>query len=279
MSKKMILAAAVLLFAGFSATMINDSPMILHLKSGILVLGGTLLIGFLAFPKGSCRDLLNTLYAVFRHQEADCHGLVKDIERLSRVNRLDGNVMLERELGDIEHLFLRKGIELVVDKYDPYEIHNIMEREYELHLTRKESLVNMLNTLQKLAPAIGFAGTIIGLIDVLANMGDPMVMGKGMAIALQTTLYGILLSNFLFLPLSKKVSAFVSEEAQLLYIILEGLLDIAKHRHTKALSYRLQSYLRNYCGIQEYALGSTENPGWLTSLNLPQRRTARRQNA
>jgi chemotaxis protein MotA len=187
-------------------------------------------------------------------------------------------VVLEKEINHIENLFLRKGIELVVDEYDPYEIHNIMEKEYELYFSRKESLVNILNTLQKLAPAIGFVGTIIGLIDVLGNMGDPMVMGRGMAIAMQTTLYGLLFGNFLFLPLSKKLSAHVKEEAKLLYIILEGLLDIAKNRNPKAVAYRLQSYLRNYCGVQEYALEPPENKGLLTAHNPFQKMITRKQN-
>ena len=237
-----------------------------------------MLIGFLAFPMGSYKDLFMAIYAVFQHQETDYHGLVKRIERLSSINRRYGNVVLEKELNHIENLFLRKGIELVVDEYDPYEIHNIMEKEYELYFSRKDSLVNILNTLQKLAPAIGFVGTVIGLIDVLANMGDPMVMGRGMAIALQTTLYGLLFGNFLFLPLSKKLSAHVKEEANLLYIILEGLLEIAKSRNPKAVAYSLQSYLRNYCGVKEYALEPPENTGWLPSLNPLQKMMTRRPN-
>ena len=278
MVKKMILVAGTLLFVGLSATMLKDASTMLNIKSCLLVFGGTILIGFLAFPIGSYKDLFLTLCTVFRQQETDYPGLVRNIERLSRINRRYGSVVLEKELNKIENLFLRKGIELVVDDYDPHEIHNIMEKEYELYFSRKESLVNVLNTLQKLTPAIGFVGTIIGLINVLGNMGDPIVMGRGMAIALQTTLYGLLFSNFLFLPLSKKLSGQVKEEANLLYIILEGLLDIAKHRHPKAVAYRLQSYLRNYCGIQEYALESFEQEEWLTALNPAMKMIPRKQN-
>jgi chemotaxis protein MotA len=278
MIKKMFLVAGILFFIGLLATIVDDALMVLNLKSGILVLGGTLLIGFLAFPMKSYQDLYKTLYAVFQHQETDYHGLVKHIERLANINRRYGNVVLEKELNHIENLFLRKGIELVVDEYDPYEIHNIMEKEYELYFSRKESLVGILTTLQKLAPAIGFVGTIIGLIDVVGNMGDPVEMGRGMAIAMQTTLYGLLFGNFLFLPLAKKLSAHVKEEAKLLYIILEGLLDIAKNRNPKAVAYRLQSYLRNYCGVQEYALQPHENTGGLTAFNPFQKLMARKQN-
>lgn len=277
MTKKLILVAGILLFIGLSVTIMGNATAVLSYKSGILVLGGTLLIGFLSFPIKSYNDLIKTLFLVFKHQEPNYQRLVKRIERLARINRVHGNLALEKELNNIENLFLRKGIELVVDEYDPYEIHNIMEQEYELYFSRKESLVNILTTLQKLAPAIGFVGTVIGLISVLGNMGDPAEMGRGMAIALQTTLYGLLFANFLFLPLSKKLSAYVKSEAKLLYIILEGLMDIAKYRNPKAIAYRLQSYLRNYCGIQEYALESPSHSGWRIPFNPFQKMTTRRQ--
>ena len=50
MIKKLLLAAGILLFFGLLATIVDDAFLVLNLKSGILVLGGTLLIGFLAFP-------------------------------------------------------------------------------------------------------------------------------------------------------------------------------------------------------------------------------------
>jgi chemotaxis protein MotA len=277
MIKKLILVVGILLFIALSAAIMGNATTTLNIKSGLLVLGGALLIGFLSFPIKSYNDLIKTLFLVFKTPEPNYRELVKRIERLARINRSYGNLALEKELNDIENLFLHKGIELVVDDYDPYEIHNIMEQEYELYISRKESLISILTTLQKLTPAIGFVGTIVGLINVLGNMGDPLEMGRGIAIALQTTLYGLLFANFLFLPLSKKLAAYVKSEANLLYIILEGLMDIAKCRNPKAVAYRLQSYLRNYCGTQEYALESPSHKGWRISFNPFQKVTARRQ--
>ena len=94
MIKKLLLAAGILLFFGLLATIVDDAFLVLNLKSGILVLGGTLLIGFLAFPMRSYKDLYKTIYAVFQHQETDYQRLVKHIEKLSIINRRHGNVVL-----------------------------------------------------------------------------------------------------------------------------------------------------------------------------------------
>ncbi|PLX52327.1 MAG: hypothetical protein C0611_08265 [Desulfobacteraceae bacterium] len=163
MIRKIIPAAGIMLFLGLSTKLVGETSMILNLKSGILVFGGTIVIGFLSFPMNSYRDLFKTLVVIFRRKEMDYRILVKDIARLSRVNRLYGKLALEKEARRIKNFFLRKGVDLIVDGYDPFEIHKIMEKEYEMYFSRKESLGNILNTLQKLAPVIGFLGTIIGL--------------------------------------------------------------------------------------------------------------------
>ena len=243
MLQKMILVIGAMFFLFLSGNVVGDTSVLMNLKSGGLVLGGTLLSAFLAFPLKTIKEMLKSLPTVFRNEETDNQGLVKEMEDLARVARMEGTKALEAAGKTVENDFLCKGIELVVDNYDRYEIRNIMEKEYELHFSRKESQVNILNTLAKLAPVFGFVGTIIGLINVLGNMTEPTQIGKGMALALLTTFYGLLFAYFLFLPLAKKVSEHTKAEATLLNVILEGLMGIAEQKNAKSISHRLQSYL------------------------------------
>ena len=136
-----------------------------------------------------------------------------------------------------------------------------------------------MSTLQKLAPVIGFVGTIIGLIDVLGNMGATSEMGRGMAVALHTTLYGLLFANFLFLPLHKKLSEHIKEEAMLLNVILEGVLDIAKEKNSKAVAHRLQSYLVNYYDTNEQEVKSHGRKGLSLPFNPLKKLITKRLNA
>lgn len=279
MIQKMIPAAGIILFLSLSTTIVGETSIILNIKSGMLVLGGTIIIGFLSFPMKSYRDLFKTLWVRSRRQKTDYRGLLKDIARLSRVNRLYGNLALEKEAHQIKNIFLRKGIDLIVDGYDPYEIQNVMEKEYEIYFSRKESLVNILSTLQKLAPVIGFLGTIIGLINVLNHLGSPGDMGKGMAIALLTTLYGLLIANFVFLPLHKKLSEHLKLESTLLYVIIEGVLDISKEKNSRAVVHYLQSYMDNCQGKQDDLFESKDRSRWRILPNPLEKLTVKKQNA
>src|SRR3546814_2219730 len=50
------------------------------------------------------------------------------------------------------------------------------------------------------------SGTLGGLIIMLDNMGsDPSNLGPGLAVALNTTLYGVLLARLIFIPAASKV--------------------------------------------------------------------------
>jgi len=279
MIRKLIPVAGIMLFLGFSTKIAGETSVMLNLKSGMLVLGGTVVIGFLSFPLKSFKELLKTLVVILRRKEMDYRILLKDIARLSRINRLYGNLALEKEAHQIKNFFLRKGVDLIVDGYDPFEIHKIMEKEYEIYFSRKESLVNILNTLQKLAPVTGFLGTIIGLINVLNNLGSPSDMGKGMAIALLTTLYGLLVANFLFLPLHKKLTEHLKTESSLLYVIIEGVINISQDKNSRAVAYHLQSYLENCQGKQKDLLESHVPSKWPVSSNPMEKLTVKRQNA
>ncbi len=243
MLKKLLLPVGLLFFIIMSESIIDGTSIVMNLKSVLLVTAGTLLSAFIAYPLKTFRDLCKSLMVVFKQQETDGELLVRQLERLALIWRRSGLVALEKERKGVDNVFLRKGIELVVDGYDRYDIRNIMEKDYELYFSRKESQVNILNTLAKLAPVFGFVGTILGLINVLNSMEDPAMIGKGMALALLTTLYGILLANFLFFPLSKKLSEYTKAEATVLNIIMVGIMDIAAQKTSKSISHRLNSYL------------------------------------
>lgn len=230
----------VLFFAGSVAGGIAD---IENIKSCLLVFGGTILCGFLAFPISAFGGLIKSLHAVFRQDRENNKSLLFEIETLAHVRWLYGIRELESEAQRASNLFLRRGIEFVVDDYQTNEIADLMQRDFDVYLSNKTSQINILNTLAKLAPALGFVGTIIGLISVLNNMHDSTAIGEGMSLALLTTLYGSLISHFLFLPLSKKLVEHTKAELVQLNIIKEGVVAISEKKNPKVLSHRLQSYL------------------------------------
>jgi chemotaxis protein MotA len=87
-------------------------------------------------------------------------------------------------------------------------------------------------------------GTIIGLVIMLDNMnGDMAALGKGLALALITTLYGVVLANLIFKPAANQVT----EKQEALYfrdqMIVEGFVLLAEKRDAFFMQDRLNAYL------------------------------------
>jgi len=243
MIQRIVLTGAALFLFFLAGNVMGETSLVMNIKSAGIVVVGTLLTGFLAFPVTTFKGALENLLILFRQTGQDHRPLIEQMEALALIRRKHGDKVLESEGAKIEHPFLRKGMELVVDRYDRYEIRNIMEREFEMYFSRKDSEVGLLTTLTRVAPAFGFVGTLIGLINVLGNMGDPAKIGQGMAIALLTTFYGLLLSNFVFQPLARKLSESIKAEVLLLNIIMDATMDISEQTNSRAVSHRLYSLL------------------------------------
>ena len=88
----------------------------------------------------------------------------------------------------------------------------------------------MFAALGDFAPAMGMIGTVIGLIQLLANMRDFEKLGPGMAIALLTTFYGLVLAHLIYLPLARMIAAQGAERAENINLLVEGMLKLSRKR-------------------------------------------------
>ena len=86
-------------------------------------------------------------------------------------------------------------------------------------------------------------GTVIGLIGMLLNLDDKSSLGPNMATALVTTLYGSLLQNWLFVPISSKLTYQNNMEVKSKEMIIEGVLGIQAGDNPRILAQRLVTYL------------------------------------
>ena len=102
------------------------------------------------------------------------------MEKLAVIWRRHGIIALENAKNTIENVFLNKGIELVIDGYNRFDIRNIMEKDYELYFSRKESQVNVLNTLAKLAH--GFADNMLTTTALACR--NPILVAPAMETAM-----------------------------------------------------------------------------------------------
>ncbi len=102
----------------------------------------------------------------------------------------------------------------------------------------------ILKNMAAAAPAFGIIGTLIGLIVMLSTLGgDASAMGEGLAVALMTTLYGVLLARMVFMPAASKLSQKESILRFRNYLIGESLAMLSENRSPRYIQDRMNSYL------------------------------------
>lgn len=83
-------------------------------------------------------------------------------------------------------------------------------------------------TLADTAPAMGMAGTILGLIAMFRAISDPSAVGPGMALALLTTLYGVIVANAVAGPIASRLAQLSAREISWQRALVERMTVIAR---------------------------------------------------
>jgi chemotaxis protein MotA len=157
--------------------------------------------------------------------------------------RRHGILRLDSQLADIEDRFLRKALTFAVDGALPQVMRENMELELDLLDERELGAVKLLEASGGFAPTLGIMGAVLGLIQVMQRMDNVTEIGRGIAVAFVSTLYGLGLANILLLPLAGKLRIRIRERQIAREMVLEAVLAIMDGMGPRALRERLECYL------------------------------------
>ncbi len=223
-----------------------DFSVIIHfldVPSVLITFGGAFCATLVMCTFKSYTTGLKSIKLIFKTQPLDSAEIIKKIIDLSNVARKEGLLSLEEAASDINDDFLKKGILLIVDGTDPELVRAIMETELDCTEARHKANIKFWQDLGSMGPAWGMIGTLIGLVNMLQNMEDAAAIGPAMAVALLTTLYGSMLSNWICTPTSTKLGANNDAEMTVKTIMIEGLLSIQAGENPRVIEEKLKSFL------------------------------------
>jgi chemotaxis protein MotA len=213
----------------------------IDVPSLIIVIGGTAAITFMKFPLSSTLGAVQVALKAFVDRAEKPSELVEQSVKLGNIARKEGVLGLEEV--DVNNEFLRRGIQFVVDGQDPELVERMLSKDIDLTIERNEEGIRIFKAIGDVAPAMGMIGTLIGLVQMMANMDDPKALGPAMAVALLTTLYGSVIANAIALPIADKLSHRSQEEANNKSLILEGIRAIQEGMNPRVMEELLNTYL------------------------------------
>ncbi|MCP4126892.1 MAG: flagellar motor protein PomA [Gammaproteobacteria bacterium] len=219
----------------------GDVMLFVNVPSILIVVGGTFMVTLMQV---SLKDFLGSFsmaMKAFFYKTYDAGQLIEEAAQLADVARKNGLLALEGQ--EISNDFLKQGIGLCVDGHDPSLVQKMLVRDIDLTIERHEVGQAMFKNMATMAPAMGMIGTLVGLVQMLANMSDPASIGPAMAVALLTTLYGAVIANAFATPLAQKLARASQLEKTNKYLILETISGIQEGMNPRVLEQLLSSFL------------------------------------
>jgi len=138
---------------------------------------------------------------------------------------------------------LRRAVEQARDGLPAERIAAQLAEERRSLGDRRGAAVAVLRRAAETAPAMGLIGTLLGLVQMLAQLSDPDAIGPAMALALLTTLYGALIAHAVLLPLAERIESRLAAELQVLRIHEAAAISIARRENPRLLEAALESLL------------------------------------
>lgn len=239
-------ALALFIFSIFLGT--NNFVIFLDSAAFLMVVGGTFAATFLGQEVRYVMMAFKAIGQIFTVYKQGRNVLNQEVGRIIRWGYLvqqKGLPALEGEMAKIRNdPFLTFGVELLLSGYNGDDVKEALDNLTITTYERSMVVVNILKGMSQAAPAFGMIGTLVGLIIMLDNMGaDPASLGKGLAVALITTLYGVLLARFLFIPSASKLTQRNQITKFRHELITEGLANLAERKNPRLIQDKMNSYL------------------------------------
>jgi chemotaxis protein MotA len=236
-----ILAAFSLM--GFAVMQGGSFESFLNLPALLIVLGGTLGACLVYYPLHKVMGIFAIVKKAFVAHTESYAERMGELARLAETARRQGILALGERVDALPDTFFRRSMQMTVDGTDPGEIAAVMGREIAATGERHRMGADIFSTMGTFAPAMGMIGTLIGLVNMLQALDDPANIGPAMAVALLSTLYGALLANLVFFPLSGKLRYRSWRETMLREMTLTGVLAIAEGDHPSVLEQKLVAFI------------------------------------
>ena len=230
-----IVVSTVVLMGGSFGMYFSDHAL-------IIIFGGSFSATLIRFPLVSIFHgiPLGARFA-FTMRRTTQRELVDQLAQLAEVARKQGPIGLEKV--EVDDPFLAKGVRFIADGYDAMFIRDNLERDRDNFLTHLDEGQKIYRAIGDCAPAFGMIGTLLGMVQMFANMTDPSKLGPFMATALLATLYGAVVANMWCLPIADKLHLKLADEEVNRTLIIDGILMIREAKSPTLVREMLLAYL------------------------------------
>jgi len=199
-------------------------------------------------------------FKVFLGKEYNAAEYIDIIVGLAEKARKEGLLAFEQE--KVDDPLMAYALRMMVDGLDKFSIKFALEDCISGIKERHAEAYSVYDKAAAYAPAFGMCATVVALVNMLLGLDfeDPEAinnLGRNMATALITTLYGSAFANIVFLPISGKLKLYHKKEMFCKTMICNGLLSILNGDNPRVI----KDYLVEQLSAGEAAQFQDVTPG------------------
>jgi len=225
-------------FSGGSVSALFDFSALL------IVVGGTFAAAMIqSHISVFAYSLKMLLWAIFPPR-LGAQQIIRKIIKWSNIARKEGLLGLENIAETEQDNFVKKGLQLLVDGNEPESIKRVMEVEIKAKIQFHHSATSVIESMGRYSLIVGFLAAVVEMVQITGNLSNPEILSRGVESVLVALMYGFCLSQFIFVPFSKKLNYLVLAQDQILNMLMEGVLSIAQGENPRNIETKLQGFLQ-----------------------------------
>jgi chemotaxis protein MotA len=226
----------------------SPAELFVHPAAILLTFGGAIMSTAITTNLETVTALPKIFVSAFTKLKLDAAGSIDLLVSMAERARKEGLLSLEEPVRKVEDPFIQRGLMMVVDGIDAVQIRAVMETYIDQVHSQRRLGYSFFAAAGGFAPTFGIIGTVMGLISVLKELDNPAKLAESIAAAFLATLWGLLSSNLIFLPLGAKLKAKSDEETHIRVMQLEGVLAILAGENPRIVRDKLTAYLHEHKG-------------------------------
>lgn len=210
----------------------------------MIIIVGTAAAIFIAFPMSDLKKVPKLFAIIFKQQKlVSKKELIQLFIEWVTITRREGLLALESKVEEIDDMFLRNGMRMIIDGNDQEFIHDVLMEEIAAMEERHRSGALIFTQAGTYAPTLGVLGAVVGLIAALSNLNQVEALGHLISAAFVATLLGIFTGYVLWHPFANKLKQISKKEVELKMMMVEGLLSIQSGISAIAIEQKLSVFL------------------------------------
>jgi chemotaxis protein MotA len=204
----------------------------------MVVLLGSIGILFTSTRFSKLRDF----YHIFAHRMVRKERMALLKTELARVIHGNGNSALPPNSA---HPFLNQALGWMALGITGEKLKSLLYESAQGEVLKYERASETLVSLSKYPPALGMIGTVFGIVGIfkgLQSKDGASSLGVNLAVAMTSTLYGLVLANFFISPLGELISNFAQDEELELTMIVDVMIMINENESSIYMEEKIGTY-------------------------------------